>query len=290
MPYTTLISTPDFADHLADPDFAIVDSRFDLAKPEWGEAQYRASHIPGAVYAHLDRDLSGPKTGRNGRHPLPDMDHFKAQLGQWGIDSQTQVVVYDQHNGMQASRLWWLLKYLGHEAVAVLEGGFAKWVKENRPIRSGQERRPSTTFTGEPHEAMRLTAEAVEQIRLNPAYRLIDARAPERYRGQVEPLDPVAGHIPGAVNLFNLSNVNPDGTFLAPEALRAKFTTLLGDVPATNAITYCGSGVAAAHNLLAMEVSGLTGAKLYAGSWSEWCSDPARATAQGDEALPGTEA
>lgn len=281
-PFTTLLSTADLAHHLTHPQWAIVDCRFDLAKPDWGEGRYREGHIAGAVYAHLDRDLSGPKTGTNGRHPLPDMHQFKTRLGQWGIEAQTQVVVYDQSNGMWASRLWWMLKYLGHEAVAVLEGGFAKWEKENRPIRAGDESRAPTTFTGEPREVMRLTAEAVEQLRADPAYRLIDSRAPERYRGEVEPIDPVAGHIPGAVNLFNLGNVHPDGTFLAPEVLRAKFTALLGEAPPANTITYCGSGVAAAHTILALEVAGLPGARLYAGSWSEWCSDPARPTTTGD--------
>lgn len=284
--FTTILSTAELADHLLDPHWAIVDSRFDLAKPEWGAAQYRVSHIPGAVYAHLDHDLSGPMTGRNGRHPLPDMDQFKIRLGQWGIDSQTQVVVYDQHNSMQASRLWWMLKYLGHRAVAVADGGFAKWVREARPVQAGHETRPPKIFQGEPQPALRLSAEAVEAIRIDPAYRLIDSRAPERYRGEVEPLDPVAGHIPGAVNLFNLSNVNSDGTFLPPEVLRAKFAALLGEVPPSHAVTYCGSGVAAAHNILAMDIAGLTGGRLYAGSWSEWCSDPARPTATGEEAIP----
>lgn len=279
--FTTLLPTPQLASHLADPQWAIVDCRFDLAKPDWGEAQYRASHIPGAVYAHLDRDLSGPKTGRNGRHPLPDLDHFKARLGRWGIDSRMQVVVYDQHNGMQASRLWWMLKYLGHAAVAVLDGGFAKWVKEQRPAQPGDESRSPTIFNGEPREAMCLTAEAIEPLRADPAYCLMDSRAPERYRGEVEPLDPVAGHIPGAVNLYNLDNVNPDGTFLAPDVLRAKFSARLGATPPTNTITYCGSGVAAAHTILAMESAGLMGARLYAGSWSEWCSNPARPVAKG---------
>ncbi len=284
MPYTPLISTADLAPHLADPQWVVVDCRFDLANPGWGEEQYREGHIPGAVYAHLDRDLSGPKTGRNGRHPLPDMNQFKIRLGQWGIDLQTQVVAYDQSNGMWASRLWWMLKYLGHQAVAVLDGGMAKWVQEGRPTRAGGEQRTPAVFTGVLNEALRVGAEEVERLRADPAYRLIDSRAPERYRGEVEPLDPVAGHIPGAINLYNLSNVNPEGTFLAPETLRAKFQALLGSTPAANAITYCGSGVAAAHNVLAMEVAGLSGAKLYAGSWSEWCSDPKRPMARWAEA------
>jgi thiosulfate/3-mercaptopyruvate sulfurtransferase len=284
MLFTTLISTADLAPHLADPQWAIVDCRFDLSSPAWGEERYREAHIPGAVYAHLDHDLSGPKTGKNGRHPLPDVEQFRARLGQWGIGSGVQVVAYDQNSGMWASRLWWMLKYLGYQAVAVLDGGMAKWVQEGRPTRAGEEQRTPAIFIGISNEALRVSAEEVERLRADPAYRLIDSRAPERYRGEVEPLDPVAGHIPGAVNLYNLSNVNADGTFLAPEALRAKFLALLDGAPSANAVAYCGSGVAAAHNVLAMEVAGLPGAKLYAGSWSEWCADPSRPVANGDQA------
>jgi thiosulfate/3-mercaptopyruvate sulfurtransferase len=276
MTYTTLISTSDLAERLTDATWAIVDSRFDLTDTDKGERLYQEAHIPGAVYAHLERHLSGPKTGRNGRHPLPDVEQFSGRLGQWGIGPGVQAVVYDQDVGMYASRLWWMLRYLGHEAAAVLDGGMAKWVREGRPTQAGVERRSPTQFSGSPRDAMRVTVEDVERVRLDPARLVIDARAPERYRGEVEPLDPVAGHIPGAANLYSLSNVNPDGTFLAPNILRAKFQALLGDVPPSQAITYCGSGVAAAHNLLAMEIAGLSGAKLYVGSWSEWCADPAR--------------
>ena len=283
MSFTTIISTADLSAHLTDPGWIVVDCRFDLADISWGEARYREAHIPGAVYAHLDRDLSGPKTGKNGRHPLPDMEQFKARLGQWGIGPGVQVAAYDQNSGMWASRLWWMLRCLGHEAVAVLDGGFAKWEREGRPTRVGEETpRAPRQFVGSPRGAMRVDAGAVEQLRADPAYRLIDSRAPERYRGEVEPLDPVAGHIPGAVNHYNLSNANPDGTFLAPEALRAKFLALLNDVPPENVVMYCGSGVAAAHNVLAMEIAGLPGARVYAGSWSEWCSVPTRPIAIGD--------
>jgi thiosulfate/3-mercaptopyruvate sulfurtransferase len=276
MPFTTLISTENLAGHLDDPAWAIVDCRFDLADTDWGEQQYLAGHLPGAAYAHLDRDLSGPKTGTNGRHPLPEIETFKARLGQWGIGPGVQVVAYDQDNGMYASRLWWLLRFLGHEAVAVLDGGVAKWRAEDRPLRAGPEAREPRTFVGEPRYEMRLTAADVEMWRKLPSRRLIDARAPERFRGETEPLDRVAGHIPGALNYFYKDNVNLNGTFLAPEKLRAQFQALLGDIAAENTAVYCGSGVSAAHDLLAMEVAGLRGEKLYAGSWSEWCSDPAR--------------
>ncbi len=282
MTYRTLISSADLAPRLDDPGWAIVDCRFDLARPDWGEAEYRAAHIPGAVYAHLDRDLSGPKTGRNGRHPLPGVDALAARLGRWGIGTGVQVVAYDQSHGMWASRLWWLLRYLGHEAAAVLDGGLAKWRREARPVRSGEEQRAPAEFVARPRAALAVESAEVERLRLDPGFRLIDSRAPERFRGEAEPIDPVAGHIPGAVNHYNLGNVDSDGAFLAPEALRAHFLARLGGVPAEKVVTYCGSGVAAAHNVLAMEVAGLPGARVYPGSWSEWCSDPARPAARGD--------
>jgi thiosulfate/3-mercaptopyruvate sulfurtransferase len=284
MPYTTLISTLELDSHLFDPEWAIVDCRFDLTNPDWGARAYPEAHIPGAVYAHLDHDLSGPKTGRNGRHPLPETEAFRARLSAWGIDPEVQVVAYDQANGMWASRLWWMLRWMGHPAAAVLEGGLAQWLAEGRPTLTGVETRRPRAFTGQPQPALAATVEEIERLRQDPAYRLIDARAPERYRGEVEPFDPVAGHIPGAANLFNVSNVEADGTFLAPEALRAKFLALLGDVPPANVVTYCGSGVAAAHNVLAMEVAGLPGARVYVGSWSEWCADPGRPVARGGSA------
>lgn len=281
--YTTLVSTHAVDAHLFDPDWAILDCRHDLTNPAWGEQAYAVEHVPGAVYAHLDRDLSGPKTGRNGRHPLPDADALSARLGQWGISPGVQVVAYDQANGMWASRLWWLLRYLGHAAVAVLDGGFAKWTAEGRPTTPDATARAPRTFQGTPRPEMWVSAEAVEQLRQDPAYRLLDSRAPERYRGETEPIDPVAGHIPGAVNVYNVGNVSPEGTFLAPVALRARFQALLGEVSATQVVTYCGSGVAAAHNVLALEIAGLPGARIYPGSWSEWCSDPARPVARGAE-------
>ena len=279
MLFTTLLSTADLAAHLSKPDWAVVDCRFDLANTVWGEQQYLEAHIPGAVYAHLDRDLSGPKTGSNGRHPLPDMDQFKARLGEWGIGPNVQVAAYDQDAGMWASRLWWMLRYLGHETAAVLDGGFAKWVREGRETRSGAEHRARAVFVGSPRLDMALTAEEVERWRQDPGHLVVDARVPERYRGELEPIDPVAGHIPGAVNYFNKDNHNPDGTFLPPERLRLQWLARLGAVPPSNVVTYCGSGVAAAHNLLALEHTGVRGGKLYPGSWSEWCADTRRPVA-----------
>ena len=276
MSYKTLIDTSVVAANLGQPDWAIVDCCFNLADTGWGEAQYRAGHIPGAVYAHLDHDLSGPKTGRNGRHPLPDMEALQQRLGQWGIGPGTQVVAYDQDTSMAASRLWWLLRYLGHTAVAVLDGGLARWTAEGRPLRAGEEHPVPTTFAGQPQPDMLVDADDVERLRQDPGARVIDARAPERFRGDTEPLDKVAGHIPGAVTYPYLSNLAADKTFLAPAALRQQLAAALGDVPPNQAVFYCGSGVSACHNLLALEHAGLGGGKLYAGSWSEWCAEEER--------------
>lgn len=281
--FTTLVFTEQLAHHLDDPQWIVVDCSFSLADESEGERLFTERHIPGAMYAHLNRDLSSKPTGTNGRHPLPDLDAFKAKLGIWGLDAQTQVVAYDQDFGMFAARLWWMLRYLGHDAVAVLDGGMAQWMMEDRPTRSGLESpRTAKQFAGTPREGMLVTLAEVERFRVNSNFRLIDARAPERYRGEVETIDPVAGHIPGAVNHFYQDNLQAEGTFLSPQVLRARFDALLGDLPAGNAVSYCGSGVSACHNLLAMEYAGLVGARLYAGSWSEWCADPQRAVTTGD--------
>jgi len=283
MSFTTLISTGVLAGHLDDP--VIVDCRFKLDDEAWGRRQYEAAHIPAAVYAHLDHDLSGPKTGTNGRHPLPDPGALAQTFGRLGITNGMQVVAYDQDNGMYASRLWWLLRWLGHDAVAVLDGGFAKWTAERRETRSGAETRPPQTFVPAPRGDMVVDAAVVTSLMQNHEWRLIDARAAERYRGDVEPLDKVAGHIPGAVNHFFQTNLDESGTFRPPEDLRARLGASLGHISADHIICYCGSGVTACHDLLALEHAGLRGAKLYAGSWSEWCSDPGRPIESGDRVI-----
>lgn len=276
MSYQTLISTDILYVHLDEPDWAIVDCRYDLANEAWGLAQYRASHIPGAVYASLGRDLAGTKMGSNGRHPMPQAEALRETFSRFGIGPGVQVVAYDQDTGMYAARLWWLLRYMGHSDVAVLDGGFAKWSREGRPTSSGDESRGAREFQGAPHDAMRVTAGDVEQHLGDPQFHLIDARAPERYAGATEPLDRVAGHIPGAANHFFKENLAADSTFLPPAALRARLARALGGVPPDHAISYCGSGVTACHNILALEHAGLHGARLYPGSWSEWSSDPNR--------------
>jgi thiosulfate/3-mercaptopyruvate sulfurtransferase len=278
--FTTLISTDDVSAHL-DGTWTIIDCRFDLQHEAWGRDQYRQAHIPGAVYAHLSDDMSAQKTGLNGRHPWPSIEALTATFSSLGIANDTQAVVYDQDVGMYASRLWWMLRYMGHDAVAVLDGGWARWRQEGRPVRSGDETRPATSYAARVRPELIVGVENVAAAVSDPETVLVDARAPERFEGRSEALDRVAGHIPGAINRFFRQNVGDAGTFLPPDQLRASLQqTLAGQAPG-RAIMYCGSGVTACHKLLALEHAGLPGAKLYPGSWSEWCSDPDRPVATG---------
>lgn len=283
MAYTTLISTDVLAAHLDPPSpglrrasWAIIDCRYDLKDEGWGAEQYRASHTPGAMYASLAHDLSSAPNGTNGRHPLPTHEQMEATFSRFGIGPGTQVVLYDQDAGSWASRMWWMLRYMGHDAVAVLDGGWAKWQREGRPTRAGEETRASAAFKGRPRPELRADLPDVERRLAEGSTLLIDARAPERFEGASEPLDRKAGHIPGAANHFFRTNLTEEGTMAAPETLRSRFETVLGGRQPDEAIMYCGSGVTACQNLLAMEHAGLPGTKLYAGSWSEWSSDPAR--------------
>ena len=276
MAFTTLIGTGDLAAHVADARWIAVDCRFQLADEAWGEHEYRTAHLPGAVYADVGRDLSGPLTGTNGRHPLPDPAVLIQTFSRLGIGNGMQVVAYDQDNGMFASRLWWMLRWMGHEAVAVLDGGFRKWIAEGRSAASGNNARPAERFTGTPRPDMTADARDVAALLGRRDAVLLDARAPERYRGDIEPIDRVPGHIPGAVNYFFQQNVDAQSVFRQDDELRVQLSATLGDVRPDKVVCYCGSGVTACHNLLALERAGLPGAKLYAGSWSEWSSDPAR--------------
>jgi thiosulfate/3-mercaptopyruvate sulfurtransferase len=272
--FTTLVSTGVLASHM--DDVAIVDCRARLDDEAWGQREYETAHNPDAVYADLNRDLSGPKTGANGRHPLPDPHVLAETFGRLGIRNGLQVVAYDQDNGQWASRLWWLLRWMGHDAVAVLDGGFAKWTAEGRPTASGAERKAPQVFTGSPRADMLVDVRTVESRVGSRDWRLLDARAPERYRGETEPIDRTPGHIPGAVNHFFGGNVAADKTFKTPEQLRADFAPAIGGTPPDRVICYCGSGVTACHNLLALEVAGIQGTALYPGSWSQWGNDPDR--------------
>jgi len=268
----TIVPTAELARQL--PVWRVFDCRFDLMKPASGAQQYAESHIPGASFADLEKDLSAQKTGRNGRHPLPQLSAFTAWLGQQGLRSSDQVVCYDAGNGMMAARLWWMLRWAGHEAAAVLDGGFAKWQKEGRPVTTEAPDFRRTEYVSRESLQQTLPAARVE-AELSRLF-LLDARAPARYRGEQEPIDPVAGHIPGARNRFNMDNVLPDGSFKPAEQLRSEFQAILGEQKPGEVVHYCGSGVSACHNLLAMEVAGLHGGRLFAGSWSEWIAESSR--------------
>ena len=277
MTYTTLISPATLQTNLTQPDWIIVDCRFVLSDPGLGRRQYLEGHIPGAVYVHLDDDLSNPPTTDRGRHPLPPPSRLIALFSYLGVTTGKQVVVYDDANGAYAARLWWMLRYMGYEAVAVLAGGWTGWQKAGLPSRAGEEQPIPVLFTGSPRREWLVTLDELpEQILL------VDSREPARYRGEVETIDPVAGHIPGAVNYHFGRNWGPDGRWLAPEQVREGLLTVLGGTRPQQAVFYCGSGVSACVNLLALKYAGLPDDKLYVGSWSEWCSDPARPIATGD--------
>jgi thiosulfate/3-mercaptopyruvate sulfurtransferase len=269
--FSPLVSTDELAQH---PEWRVFDCRHDLADPAAGERQYAESHLPGALFAHLDRDLSAPKTGKNGRHALPEAKTFIAWLGKQGLKPTDTVVCYDGGPGAMASRLWWMLRWAGHEQAAVLDGGFAKWQREGRPVTADVPAFEALPYPGRARASMHASLAYVEKKLKRAA--LLDARAPARYRGEQEPIDPVAGRIPGAKNRYNSDNLAADGTLKAPEVLRAEFEKLLAGRNPGEVINYCGSGVAACHNALAMELAGLTGSRVYIGSWSEWSADPAR--------------
>ncbi|HET6568098.1 MAG TPA: sulfurtransferase [Rhodothermales bacterium] len=276
MPFTTLLTPNDLLAHLEDPGWAVVDCRFSLDRPERGRADYLAGHIPGAVYADLAEDLSGQVIpGKTGRHPLPSIEAFVETLSRWGIADGVQVAVYDDAGGSVAARLWWMLRWLGHDAVAVLDGGWPAWQSAGFPTREGPETRPSRAFEARPRAESIASVEDVARANRS-GYTLLDARAGARFRGEVEPIDPVAGHIPGALCVPFSENLDEEGRFRPPGELRARFEALLSGASPSQVIAYCGSGVTATHNLLALEHAGLSGARLYPGSWSEWITDPSR--------------
>ena len=277
MSYETLISPADLLPHMDDPDWVIVDCRFWLDDTEKGRRDYHDSHIPGAVYAHVDEDLSGPVVpGVTGRHPLPSVDGFAAKLGSWGVSSGVQVVAYDDRGGAIAARLWWMLKWVGHDNVAVLDGGWPRWQREGHPANADGPSPTPRQFEPTPRHELVASAGDILKYFGDPAYKLIDSRAPERYRGEEEPIDPVAGHIPGATNYHFERNLDIEGNFALKEFLKGRFHVILGDTPAERAIFYCGSGVTAAQNILAVAHTGLGMPRLYAGSWSHWITDPER--------------
>lgn len=274
--YKTLIDPSTLATKLQDPNWIVIDCRFDLANPERGEEQYREGHIPGARYAHLDRHLSGQKTGTNGRHPLPDTDVLIKTFSDLGISPGTQVVAYDADSGMYASRLWWMLRWMGHDAVAVLDGGLARWQREGHATRGGVESSTPGNFKGSPRPGWRLSVDDVAREIGNPPRLLVDSRSPERYRGIGETLDPVGGHIPGAANYFFQQNLTAEKQFKSPDDLNTQWAATIKGHDPKDVVVYCGSGVTACHNLLALEHAGIHGVRIFPGSWSEWSADPTR--------------
>ena len=287
--HTTLIEPNELATALAaaldartaDPDWVVVDCRFDLARPGWGAEAYALGHVPGALYANLDRDSSSAVTPDSGRHPLPTREMFLATLGRWGIDAKVQVVCYDQGNSAFASRLWWLMRWAGHAAVAVLNGGFAAWQQAGLQVSQQPGGRQPRDFTPSHASPGIVTTAELAQIvaagqLANGERSLVDARGADRFAGQNETLDPVAGHVPGALNRPFSQNLDSTGRFLPPDTLRAQWVETLRGRSPPDAIAMCGSGVTACQNLLALEVAGLSGARLYAGSWSEWIRDASR--------------
>jgi thiosulfate/3-mercaptopyruvate sulfurtransferase len=277
----TLIEAEALAARLEDPRLRIFDCRFDLARPAYGRDSYADVHLPGAAYADLNHDLSGPVTPASGRHPLPSPAVFAARLRAWGVSADSQVVAYDDGNGMYAARLWWMLRWLGHDDVSVLDGGMRRWLELGLPLGKDVPTCAAGTFVARPSLARVVDADEVLAATTDRAVRILDARAAERYRGEVEPIDKVAGHVPGARNHpFGLS-LDARGLFLPRAVLREALTASLDGVAPERAIAMCGSGVTACHLLLALEHAGLGGGRLYAGSWSEWSSDPARPVSTG---------
>ena len=280
--FTALTEAADVAADLTSGDLLVVDARFRLADPGAGERAYREAHIPGAIYLHLERDLSGPVNEHSGRHPLPDPAILAARLGQAGIGNDHRVVVYDDAAGAIAARLWWLLRWIGHKRVALLNGGLAAWTDAGYELRGGAEQAPPAHFIP---GTSRTSAMSIEQMlgrRGQPPALIIDARESPRYLGQAEPIDARAGRIPGAASFPYTNNLAQSGKFRSRADLQRLWRQALGDTPPSRVACMCGSGVTACLNLLAMEVAGLSGAALYAGSWSEWIRDPARPVASGE--------
>ncbi len=279
MAWITLIGASELARH-RDVGWRLFDCRHDLVQPEFGREAYRDGHIPGALHLHLDEDLSGPMTGKNGRHPLPDPQCLAEKLMSCGVGDDAQVVAYDDAGGMFAARLWWLLRWLGHDQVAVLDGGLQAWRGEGYPLTTEVPRYPRGMLSVRLRQDWVDAAYVLDHLHA-PDMLVLDARSPDRFRGENESLDPVGGHIPGAVNRYFRDNLASDARFKPAGQLRAEFERLLGSRDPHTVVHQCGSGVTACHNLLAMEVAGLSGSRLYPGSWSEWCSDPVRPVATG---------
>jgi len=279
--YTTLIDAATLGRQLRRSDLVLFDCRFELGNVHWGETEYASAHLPGALYLHLDRDLSSALTPASGRHPLPDPHAFAARMAGLGVGADSQVVAYDQGNGAYAARLWWLLRWIGFRAVAVLDGGMAAWRAAGLPLEIEVRKTVPRALPAVVNQDASVSSERVNELRLRPQTLLVDARGAERFAGRNETIDPVAGHVPGARNYPFPGNLGPDGKFLGADELRRRWQTLLGSQPPSAVIAMCGSGVTACHNLLALEHAGLPGGRLYGGSWSEWIRDSNRPIATG---------
>jgi len=282
--FTTLISAAELQQHINNPTFVILDCRAELTDPNAGAAAFAAGHIPGAQHADSDRDLSDKSPGTNGefrgRHPLPVIDHFIETLRGWGVYPNSQVIAYDAHGGMFAARVWWMLRWVGHKSIAVLDGGLPAWEALGGELTQAVINRPRGSIT---RQASLVSSVSADDVLANLSARarvVLDARAADRFRGENETIDPVAGRIPGAKNRWFKDNLQADGKFKSPDLLRSEYSALIKSPEST--IMQCGSGISACHNLLAMEIAGLPGAMLYPGSWSEWSSDPARPIAVGE--------
>ncbi|WP_455221031.1 sulfurtransferase [Kaarinaea lacus] len=283
MTYSSIISADLLQQHLNDANWRIVDCRFNLKAPDEGMSLYKMEHIPNAIYAHLDHDLSAPVSDTSGRHPLPDVETFKLKLGAWGIDTSKQVVVYDDAAGSYAARLWWMLRWLGHKSVAVLDGGFTLWKQQGLPTTNAIPHIEPATFVGQPNMDMLINSNALQEGLSKASICLIDVRDPQRYSGLEEPIDKVAGHIPGSINLPWKTNIADTGMYQSKAQLYDQYQKLLQDAAGKNVVFMCGSGVTACHSLVALEYIGISGAKLYPGSWSEWITDNSRPVATSEE-------
>ncbi|HEX4333248.1 MAG TPA: sulfurtransferase [Usitatibacter sp.] len=274
-----LVTTAELEKHLGDPGWIVFDTRHDMGDVGKGRRAYAEGHVPGAHFLHVDDDLAGVKTGKNGRHPLPDLATFAAKIEASGVTPATQVVVYDDLGGNFAVRLWWMLRWLGQERVALLDGGYPLWEKEKRPTTKEVPAPRPGDFKPRPHLGDVVDTPFIERFREDPSVRLVDARAPERFAGVKEPIDPVPGHIPGAVNRFWQKNLDSDGRFKSPEQLRREYSEFLGESKPQQVVHMCGSGVTACHNMFAMALAGMPQGRLYVGSWSEWVADRSRPVA-----------
>ena len=282
MSYKTIISAKNLIENINDPNYRLFDCRCDIKDTAYGLEAYNEGHIPGAIFIDVDNDLASEKNSTSGRHPLPNIEDIAYKLSKWGVSDNTQVVIYDDAGGAFASRMWWIMKWLGHANVAVLDGGIGSFIAMGHKLTSEYSQTISSNFVPSVDNGMHVDVKEVENVQYQLDRILIDARSKERFLGIKDPVDNVCGHVPGAISSPLSLNLNKNGLFRSPEELKLHFSKLLGEIKPENVISMCGSGITACHNLLAMEIAGFTGAKLYVGSWSEWITDPNRPIAKSD--------